>query len=121
MCAQANHAFGAVGSVWTERREMIWNCSPWQRKSSGHWALIMCVMFALYPLSMATTIITNTRSEIAFMAGLWVADTIPIFRPGYGQYPPVSYDCRYKFSSRRLSAYGGPYIAFCGGSIRYRS
>src|SRR5260221_1411750 len=103
MCAQANHAFGAVGSVWTERREMIWNCSPWQRKSSGHWALIMCVMFALYPLSMATTIITNTRSEIAFMAGPWGADTIQTSPPANAQYPRPSYDYRLIFPSHGTS------------------
>ena len=96
---------------------MIWNCSPWQRKSSGHWALIMCVMFALYPLSMATTIITNTRSEIAFMAGLWEAETIQISGLANAQYPRFSNDWQYIFPSSGISADGDLHVALAVDAI----
>jgi len=58
-----------------------------------------------------TTVITNTRAEIAFMAGLWEADSVAISSLANAQFPKFSNDWQYIFPSGSISADGDLHIA----------
>src|SRR5437867_468656 len=47
----------------------------------------MAALVAFSPIAQATTVITNTRAEVSFMASLWEADTIQISGLTDAQYP----------------------------------
>src|SRR5258708_39054746 len=61
--------------------------------------------FATSP-GLASTIITNTRTEIAFMSKLWEADSLQISSLVNAQYPQFSTDWQYIFPHANLAADG---------------
>jgi hypothetical protein len=66
-------------------------------------SLIVTTLFglmAVIPATLGDTVITNSRAEIAFMAGLWESDTIQISALTSTQYPSCSGTWQYIFPVR---------------------
>src|SRR5258708_37635383 len=73
-------------------------------------------------LGHASTIITNTRTEIAFMAKLWEADSLQISSLVNAQYPQFSTDWQYIFPHANLAADCDVHCDMAGGdSPRWRN
>ena len=72
-------------------------------------------------VSCGTTVITNTRAEIAFMAGLWEADSAQISSLANAQLPKFSNDWQYIFPSGGISADGDLHIAMAVDGSGYGS
>src|SRR6266516_2926328 len=83
--------------------------------------LALCVLSALSGTSHASTIITNTRAEISFMARLWEADSIEISPLANGQYPQLSNDWQYIFPHKAISDDGDIHIDMAVDSSGYGS
>src|SRR5690349_11230090 len=65
----------------------------------------------LLPLAgLGMTTITNTRSEISFMASLWEVDSVQISSLANAQYPQFSTDWQYIFPHANLAADGDIHI-----------
>src|SRR5207249_3418564 len=69
----------------------------------------------------ALTTITNTRTEISFMAGLWEADSIQISALANGQYPQFTNSWQYLFPHGNLAADGDIHIDMAVSSSGYGS
>src|SRR2546425_641119 len=80
------------------------------RFAAGRAFMIGCLL-AVPGVSCGTTVITNTRAEIAFMAGLWEADSAQISSLANAQFPKFSNDWQYIFPSGSISADGDLHIA----------
>src|ERR1017187_4321061 len=57
-------------------------------------------LMAVVPATMADTVITNTRAEVAFMAGLWESDSIQISPLANAQYPSCTGTWQFIFPLR---------------------
>jgi len=82
--------------------------------------MIGCLL-AVPHVSCGTTVITNTRAEIAFMAGLWEADSAQISSLANAQLPKFSNDWQYIFPSGSISADGDLHIAMAVDGSGYGS
>jgi hypothetical protein len=83
---------------------------PLSRRSHGSslrlaWIFLAVVLAVPIPL-FATTIETNSRVEVSFMASLWETDTITISPLANAQYPLFSTDWQYIFPHANFAADG---------------
>src|ERR1041385_6353097 len=79
----------------------------WRRTSLSLAWLSLAIMLAVIPTGLfATTIETNSRVEISFMASLWETDSITISPLANTQYPQFSTDWQYIFPHANLAADG---------------
>src|SRR6266542_2336791 len=83
--------------------------------------LALCLLSALSASSRASTVITNTRAEISFMAGLWEADSVQISSLANAQYPQFTTDWQYIFPHRAISDDGDIHIDMAVDSSGYGS
>src|ERR1051325_9355401 len=77
-------------------------------------ALYLCLACALLGPGAtrldATTIISNTRAEISFMASLWESDSVEISALANAQYPQFTDDWQYIFPHKAISDDGDIHI-----------
>src|SRR5258708_5990038 len=90
------------------------------RFAAGRAFMIGCLLTVPH-VSCGTTVITNTRAEIAFMAGLWEADSAQISSLANAQLPKFSNDWQYIFPSGGISADGDLHIAIAVDGSGYGS
>ncbi|HXJ59353.1 MAG TPA: hypothetical protein VNU68_22135 [Verrucomicrobiae bacterium] len=98
-------------------------CSLWpsQRTTGSISLLLVGLSCILSEPSHATTIITNTRAEISFMAGLWEADSDQISALANAQFPQFSNDWQYVFPHRAISDDGDIHIDMAVDASGYGS
>src|ERR1043166_4456021 len=83
------------------------NCATLRNNSMSHsernaFCFVACALLFVAP-SPASTVITNTRAEVSFMASLWEADAVQISTLANAQYPQFTSDWEYIFPHSSLS------------------
>ena len=101
---------GRVGEYLDVNLMQFSNRFSCARSSADHfyWSLLIAVLFGILSVQFcgASTVETNSRAEVSFMASLWESDSITISPLANAQYPQFTTDWQYIFPHANLAADG---------------